>query len=140
MEYKIKDVCNKCNIGVSKFYNLKDVLINSIPEQNRTEYFFNNGRNFFITEKGLNWYLENSTINIKKTSSNTNTSSKKYFPISDNIISIYEKRIEYLENENKRLLDIISLKEQKEIAKDIKFIENAEKTTFWDKILNKFKK
>ena len=38
------------------------------------------------------------------------------------IIDIYKQRIEYLENENKRLLDIISVKEQKELAKDIKYI------------------
>ena len=41
---------------------------------------------------------------------------------------------------SKRLLDIISVKEQKELAKDIKHIGNNETTSFWDKFFNKFKR
>ena len=53
MEYKIKDVCKTLNFGVSKFYRLKEFLDNSIPEQNRTEFYYNKGRNFYITDKVL---------------------------------------------------------------------------------------
>lgn len=56
---------------------------------------------------------------------------------------MYKSRIDYLEQENKRLLDIISIKEQKELAKDINYIadNNANKTlSLWDKFFNKFKK
>ena len=56
------------------------------------------------------------------------------------IIEIYKQRIEYLENENKRLLDIISVKEQKEIAKDMKYIGTNDNMSFWDKLFNKFKR
>ena len=56
------------------------------------------------------------------------------------IIDIYKQRIEYLEQENKRLLDIISVKEQKELAKDIKYIGDSETMSFWDKLFHKFKK
>ena len=56
------------------------------------------------------------------------------------IIDIYKQRIEYLENENKRLLDIISVKEQKELAKDIKYIGDSETMSFWDKLFHKFKR
>ena len=139
MEYKIKDVCNTFNFGVSKFYKLKGTLDNSIPEQNRTEYYYNKGRNFYITDKGFEWFknnLDNSTKfqNVKNDSSNNITIYQ------NQIIEIYKQRIEYLENENKRLLDIISVKEQKELAKDMKYIGNNEATSFWDKFFNKFKR
>jgi hypothetical protein len=136
MEYKIKNMCNELNIGVSKFYNLKKVLDNSIPEQNRIEYYYNKGRNFYITEKGFNWFKSNTeNVNIRQGSTNNDITIYQ-----NQIIEIYKQRIEYLESENKRLLDIISVKEQKELAKDIKYIGNSETVSFWDKIFNKFKK
>ena len=36
MEYKIKSLCDDLGFGVSKFYSLKKILDDSIPEQNRT--------------------------------------------------------------------------------------------------------
>jgi hypothetical protein len=136
MEYKIKNMCNELNIGVSKFYNLKKILDNSIPEQNRIEYYYNKGRNFYITEKGFNWFKSNTeNVNIRQGSTNNDITIYQ-----NQIIEIYKQRIEYLESENKRLLDIISVKEQKELAKDIKYIGNSETVSFWDKIFNKFKK
>lgn len=136
MEYKIKNMCNELNIGVSKFYNLKKILDNSIPEQNRIEYYYNKGRNFYITEKGFNWFKSNTeNVNIRQSSTNNDITIYQ-----NQIIEIYKQRIEYLESENKRLLDIISVKEQKELAKDIKYIGNSETVSFWDKIFNKFKK
>lgn len=136
MEYKIKDLCNKLNFGVYKFYKLKDILDNSIPEQNRIEYYYNKGRNFYITEKGFDWFKNNNkNTNIQQNSTNNDINIYQ-----NQIIEIYKQRIEYLENENKRLLDIISVKEQKELAKDIKYIGNNETTSFWDKFFNKFKK
>lgn len=136
MEYKIKDLCNQLNFGVYKFYKLKDILDNSIPEQNRIEYYYNKGRNFYITEKGFEWFKNNiESANIRQNSTNSDITIYQ-----NQIIEIYKQRIEYLENENKRLLDIISVKEQKELAKDIKYIGNNETTSFWDKFFNKFKR
>ena len=136
MEYKIKDLCNQLNFGVYKFYKLKDILDNSIPEQNRIEYYYNKGRNFYITEKGFDWFKNNiESTNIRQNSTNSNIAIYQ-----NQIIEIYKQRIEYLENENKRLLDIISVKEQKELAKDIKYIGNSETISFWDKLFHKFKK
>ncbi len=136
MEYKIKDLCNQLNFGVYKFYKLKDILDNSIPEQNRIEYYYNKGRNFYITEKGFEWFKNNiESTNIRQNSTNIDIAIYQ-----NQIIEIYKQRIEYLENENKRLLDIISVKEQKELAKDIKYIGNNETTSFWDKFFNKFKR
>lgn len=136
MEYKIKDLCNQLNFGVYKFYKLKDILDNSIPEQNRIEYYYNKGRNFYITEKGFEWFKNNiENTNIRQNSTNSDIAIYQ-----NQIIEIYKQRIEYLENENKRLLDIISVKEQKELAKDIKYIGNNETTSFWDKLFIKFKR
>lgn len=136
MEYKIKDLCNQLNFGVYKFYKLKDILDNSIPEQNRIEYYYNKGRNFYITEKGFEWFKNNiESTNIRQNSTNIDIAIYQ-----NQIIEIYKQRIEYLENENKRLLDIISVKEQKELAKDIKYIGNNETTSFWDKFFNRFKR
>lgn len=139
MEYKIKDVCNTFNFGVSRFYKLKENLDNSIPEQNRIEYYYNKGRNFYITDKGFEWF-KNNLDNFSKSQTIKNDSSNNITIYQNQIIEMYKQRIEYLENENKRLLDIISLKEQKEIAKDIKYIGNNETMSFFDKVFNKFKK
>ena len=144
MEYRIKDVCNSLKCGVSKFYNLKNKLDNSIPEQNRTEYYYSVGRNVFITEKGLNWFRTNvsdfsSNINQSKCENIENNSIIVY---QNQIIEMYKQENEYLKQENKRLLDIVSIKEQKELARDIKYINNSTKNnniSFWDKLFNKFK-
>lgn len=136
MEYKIKDLCNQLNFGVYKFYKLKDILDNSIPEQNRIEYYYNKGRNFYITEKGFDWFKNN----IESTNVRQNSTNNEIVVYQNQIIEIYKQRIEYLESENKRLLDIISVKEQKELAKDIKYIGNNENISFWDKLIYKFKK
>lgn len=136
MEYKIKDLCNQLNFGVYKFYKLKDILDNSIPEQNRIEYYYNKGRNFYITEKGFDWFKNN----IESTNIRQNFTNSDIAIYQNQIIEIYKQRIEYLENENKRLLDIISVKEQKELAKDIKYLGNNETISFWDKLFHKFKK
>lgn len=130
------------NIGNSKFYRLKNILDNSIPEQNRTEYYYyTNNNKFFVTEKGLSWFKDNlsnfSNLNNKSSSNNNSNDITLY---QNQIIDIYKKRIEYLENENKRLLDIISLKEQKEIAKDVKIFKNSDSLSFWDKFFHKLKK
>ena len=140
MEYKIKNVCNELNIGVSKFYGLKKILDNSISEQNRTEYYYNVGRNFFITDKGFEWFRNNLNISIKNDFDIKSNFSNDVTIYQNQIIEIYKQRIEYLENENKRLLDIISVKEQKELAKDIKYIGNSEPMSLWDKLFHKFKK
>ena len=138
MEYKIKDICNSFNFGVSKFYKLKQYLDNSIPEQDRTQYYYNEGRNFYITEKGFNWFKDN--FNNVRTSSSYSNISNNVVIYQNQIIDMYKQRIDYLETENKRLLDIISLKEQRETAKDIKYIEDNNNLSFWDKLFLKFKK
>ena len=137
MEYKIKNLCDDFGFGVSKFYNLKKILDNSIPEQNRIEYYYNKGRNFYITEKGYNWFKNNLDNKTKVKFDSNNNDITVY---QNQIIEIYKQRIEYLETENKRLLDIISFKEQKEVAKDIKHIGNKESLSFWDKFFNIFRK
>ena len=139
MEYKIKNLCNELGFGVSKFYNLKNILDNSIPEQNRIEYYYTKGRNFYITEKGYDWF-KNNLDNKTKVKSNSNNNDIVIY--QNQIIEIYKQRIEYLESENKRLLDIISFKEQKELTKDIKYIGNdnsINKNSFFSKFLNIFR-
>lgn len=139
MDYKIKELCNTLGFGVSKFYKLKEMLDNSIPEQNRIEYYYSEGRKFFVTEKGFEWFKSNlDNISVSKSSSNNNSNSVVLY--QNQIIEMYKQRIEYLENENKRLLDIISFKEQKELTKDIKYIDNNDKISFFNRIINKFKK
>lgn len=139
MNYKIKEVCNILGFGVSKFYKLKNILDNSIPEQNRLEYYYNEGRNFFVTEKGFEWFKSNlDNISYFKSSSNNNSNSIVLY--QNQIIEMYKQRIEYLENENKRLLDIISVKEQRELANDVKKLNSNENNSFFSKIIDKFKR
>lgn len=139
MEYKIKNVCDSLNIGVSKFYKLKYNLDNSIPEQNRTEYYYKVGRNFYITDKGFEWFKTNiNSFSASKTIKNDSSNNITLY--QNQIIEIYKQRIEYLENENKRLLDIISIKEQKEIANNIRCLEESNSKSFFNKIFKMFRK
>lgn len=142
MEYRISDVCSDLSIGKSTIYKRIELLKKDIPKMDwkNNEYFYYTENNkLFITEKGFdyikNFNSNNSTDNVRQNSSNN-----EIVVYQNQIIDIYKKRIEYLENENKRLLDIISVKEQKELAKDIKYLDNNETTSFWNKFFNKFKK
>lgn len=138
MDYKISNICSVLGIGKSTIYKRIDTLKHSIPESDwkKNEYFYYTGNNkLFFTEKGFAYIR-----NYKTKKDNVRQSSTNDITIYQNqIIEIYKQRIEYLENENKRLLDIISVKEQKELAKDIKYIGNSERMSFWDKLFNKFK-
>lgn len=139
MDYKISNICSDLGIGKSTVYKRIDILKQSIPETDwkKNEYFYYTDNNkLFFTEKGFAYIrdFKTNTDNIRQSSTNDITIYQ------NQIIEIYKQRIDYLENENKRLLDIISVKEQKELAKDIKYIGNNETTSFWDKFFNKFKR
>lgn len=148
MDYKISDICNSLNIGKSTIYKRIDIIKSIVPETEwkRNEYFYYTDKNkLFITEKGFEFIKQNKTQKTNFRQDNTNNdnirqNSNDIVLYQNQIIEIYKQRIEYLENENKRLLDIISVKEQKELAKDIKYIGNNENLSFWDKLIYKFKK
>lgn len=142
MEYRISNICSDLSIGKSTVYKRIELLKQSIPETDwkKNDYFYYTENNkLFITEKGFeyikNFNNKNSTYNARQVSTNN-----EIVVYQNQIIEIYKQRIEYLESENKRLLDIISVKEQKELAKDMKYIGNNENVSFWDKLFYKFKK
>ena len=142
MEYRISNICSYLSIGKSTVYKRIELLKKDIPETDwkKNEYFYYTENNkLFITEKGFeyikNFNNKDSTDNIRQNSTNN-----EIVVYQNQIIEIYKQRIEYLETENKRLLDIISVKEQKELAKDIKYIGKSENVSFWDKLIYKFKK
>lgn len=139
MDYKISNICSNLGIGKSTIYKRIDTLKQIIPETDwkKNEYFYYTDNNkLFFTEKGFA-YIRDFKTKVDNIRQNVSSDVTIY---QNQIIEIYKQRIEYLENENKRLLDIISVKEQKELAKDIKYIGNNETTSFWDKFLNKFRK
>lgn len=140
MDYKISDICNDLGIGKSTIYKRIETIKSIVPETEwkRNEYFYYTDNNkLFITKKGYDFIRHNKTKSDNVRHSSTNTDISIY---QNQIIEIYKQRIEYLEQENKRLLDIISVKEQKELAKDIKYIGDSETMSFWDKLFHKFKK
>lgn len=126
--------------GVSKFYRLKDNLDHSVPEQNRTEYYFNKDNKFFITEKGFDWF-KNNTDNLKINNKRQNSTNNDIVLYQNQVIQMYKERIEYLESENKRLLDIIAFKEQKEQFKTLNDINNTNNSIgFFERLKNRFRK
>lgn len=139
MDYKISNICSDLSIGKSTIYKRIDVLKKDIPEQDwkSNEYFYYNEKNkLFITEKGFE-YIKNFNFkkdNIKQNSTNNITIYQ------NQLIKMYKDRIEYLENENKRLLDIIAIKEQRDLAKDVKTLSSNETDSFFSKIFKKFNK
>lgn len=142
MEYRISNICSDLSIGKSTVYKRIELLKKDIPEtdwKNNEYFYYTENNKLFITEKGFeyikNFNNNNSTANVRQNSTNN-----EIVVYQNQIIEIYKQRIEYLESENKRLLDIISVKEQKEFAKDIKYIGNNENLSFWDKLIYKFKK
>lgn len=140
MDYKISDICNDLGIGKSTIYKRIEIIKSIVPETEwkRNEYFYYTDSNkLFITKKGYDFIKQNKTKSDNIRHSSTNNDISIY---QNQIIDIYKQRIEYLEQENKRLLDIISVKEQKELAKDIKYIGDSETMSFWDKLFHKFKK
>lgn len=106
---------------------MKNILDNSIPEQDRIEYYFKEDNKFFITEKGYKWFKDNcgSSSNNSNSKKNNIESSSNNSLIYKDLICFYKQRVEFLENENKRLLDIIAFKEQKEVAKDVKNLDDG---------------
>lgn len=142
MEYRISNICSDLSIGKSTVYKRIELLKKDIPEtdwENNEYFYYTENNKLFITEKGFeyikNFNNNNSTVNVRQNSTNN-----EIVVYQNQIIEIYKQRIEYLESENKRLLDIISVKEQKELAKDIKYIGNNENISFWDKLIYKIKK
>lgn len=142
MEYRISNICSDLSIGKSTVYKRIELLKKDIPKtdwKNNEYFYYTENNKLFITEKGFeyikNFNNNNSTVNVRQNSTNN-----EIVVYQNQIIEIYKQRIEYLESENKRLLDIISVKEQKELAKDIKYIGNNENISFWDKLIYKFKK
>lgn len=142
MEYRISNICSDLSIGKSTVYKRIELLKQSIPEMDwkRNDYFYYTEKNkLFITEKGFE-YIKN--FNSKKDNIRQSSTINDISIYQNHLIEMYKNRIEYLENENKRLLDIISVKEQSELAKDVKVLGNNSNNTnnsLFSKIFSKFK-
>lgn len=142
MDYKISNICSDLSIGKSTIYKRIESLKKEIPEQDwkKNEYFYYTENNkLFITEKGFE-YIKN--FNSKKDNIRQSSTIHDISIYQNHLIEMYKNRIEYLENENKRLLDIISVKEQRELAKDVKVLGNNSNNTnnsLFSKIFSKFK-
>ena len=142
MEYRISNICSDLSIGKSTVYKRIELLKQSIPETDwrKNDYFYYTENNkLFITEKGFE-YIKN--FNSKKDNIRQSSTINDISIYQNHLIEMYKNRIEYLENENKRLLDIISVKEQRELAKDVKVLGNNSNNTnnsLFSKIFSKFK-
>ena len=124
------------NIKKGSWYNLKnkfnlDLYAEKIIDNNKTKYLYNE-QAFEI--------LKNNCSKSYNSDNNKDSQINDISIYQNKIIEMYKQENEYLKQENKRLLDIISVKEQKELAKDIKYIGHSDTMSFWDKLFNKFKR
>lgn len=104
------------------------------------EYYFNKDNKFFITEKGFEWF-KNNTDNLKANNKRQNSTNNDIVLYQSKVIEMYKDRIEYLESENKRLLDIIAFKEQKEQFKALNDINNTNNVSgFFKRLRRHFRK
>lgn len=139
MNYKLNDICSNLGIGKSTVYNRIDVLKKEIPESDwkRNDFFYYDNNKLFFTEKGFEFIKDFKKRNSDNKQNSVNDVSVIY---QNQIIDMLNQRIEYLETENKRLMDILSVKEKRELAKDMKVIESSNTISFLDKIKNMLRK
>lgn len=121
------------NIKKGSWYNLKkqlklDDYSEKVVENNKPKFLYNE-QAFELLKEKFHFSLDDEKV------SNKNNSISIY---QEQIIDMYKKENEYLKQENKRLLDIIAVKEQKEFAKDFKSIGSGQ--SFWDNLFSRFKK
>ena len=134
-KYTSYELMEMFNIKKGSWYNLKnkfnlDLYAEKIINNNKTKYLYNE-QAFEILKNNCFKTYNNDTIQ--------NNQINDITIYQNQIIEIYKQRIEYLETENKRLLDIISVKEQRELAKDVKILGTSENNSFFSRILDKFK-
>ena len=137
-KYSSYELMQIFNIKKGSWYNIKnkfnlDLYAEKVIENNKTKYIYSYQAFDILKNNCSQTFSKDNKINEKNQLNDITI-------YQNQIIEIYKQRIEYLESENKRLLGIISLKEQKELAKDIKYIGNSDTMSFWDKILKKFRK
>lgn len=134
-KYTSYELMEMFNIKKGSWYNLKnkfnlDLYAEKIINNNKTKYLYNE-QAFEILKNNCFKTYNNDTIQ--------NNQINDITIYQNQIIEIYKQRIEYLETENKRLLDIISVKEQRELAKDVKILGTSENNSFFSRIVDKFK-
>lgn len=137
MDYKISYICSNYHISKTTIYN-KINYLKSLPNCN--DYLYYTGRKLFITQKGLDYIISDNNIsntNVDNKNSNKNDNNM-LIAFQNQIIESYKDRIKFLEEENQRLLNIISIKEQKELAKDVKKLNTGNNSLF-KKITSFFK-
>lgn len=140
MEYRISNICSDLSIGKSTVYKRIELLKQSIPEKDwkKNDYFYYTENNkLFITEKGFE-YIKN--FNLKKDNVRQDSENNNITVYQNALIEMYKKENDYLKQENKRLLDIIAIKEQRDLAKDVNVFNNSGTNSFFRKILKKINK
>lgn len=146
MEYKISDICSNLSIGKSTIYKRMELLKKNIPVdywKNNDYFYYDRNNKLFFSDKGYEYIKNFKSSSSTKSNNNNNDIVNVY---QNQIIDFYKQRVEYLESENKRLLDIISLREQRDLAKDVKTLGSVNSdslqttNSFFVRFLDKFKR
>lgn len=120
-------------LNESNIYTLKNYIKQKGNNNNNNNDVVASLKNKIMELQKENNKLQQENIELKSKTENNMQMSIYQIQVND----IYRERLETLEKENQKLLNIIELKEKREISNDIKIIEDGKKRNFFYNFFHK---
>ena len=120
-------------LNESNIYTLQNYIKQKGNNNNNNNDVVVSLKNKIVELQKENNKLQQENIELKRKTDNNMQLSLYQVQVND----IYRERVETLEKENQKLLNIIELKEKREISNDIKIIEDGKKRNFFYNFFHK---